>query len=180
MRAVNDLRLLVVLHIARSGRIGDEVNIRDLAELCRAYPDATVILAHVGRSYGPYFIEQALPELRDLPNLYYDLAALDSAESIDAVLRQTTHRRVLYASDLPVTLLRGRHLCVNRHCFFLTEEPCPNSITPEGDQEFAMTYMLYETVRAILRAGRRNDLGADALEDIFYNNTARLVESVEL
>jgi len=151
------------------------VNIHDVADLCNGYPGARIVLAHVGRSYGPYFIEQAIPTLKLCPNLWFDLAALDEAETIEVLLENVSHRRVLFASDLPVTLLHGRHLCVNRHCFFMTEEPCPNSITPPKGHEFAMTFMLYETARALIRAWKKRKLPRKALEDMFYNNARHLV-----
>jgi len=175
MAVAEERGLPVILHIARKGRIADPVNIRDLARLCERHPAATVVLAHIGRSYGPYFIEQAIGVLKDLPNLHFDVAAVDDAETIETVLECVAHTRLHYGSDLPITLLRGRHLCVNRHCFFLTETPCPNAIAPPRGAEFPMTFMLYETVRAVLRAWRKRKLPRAALDDIFYGNTARLI-----
>ncbi|MFP4029119.1 MAG: amidohydrolase family protein [Candidatus Brocadiia bacterium] len=179
MEVASELGLAVVLHVPRRGRIADPANIGDVVNLCENHPGARVILAHVGRSYGPYFIEKAIPSFRHLENLYYDVAALDDTESVEVLLAKIPHEHVLFASDLPVTLLRGRHLCVNRHCFFLTEEPCPNSITPPPDAEFAMTFMIYETVRAVLRACRKQDLSDEARDDIFYNNAASLVGEIK-
>jgi len=167
--------LVVVLHVPGKERIAGRATVRAVAGLCERYPAARIVLAHVGRSYGPHFIEQAIATLKDLPNLHFDVAALDDAETIEVVLENATHRRLLYGSDLPITLVRGRHLCVNRHCFFLTERPCPNSISPPRGSEFPMTFMLYETVRAVLRACRKRRLPPAALEDIFYGNAARLI-----
>jgi predicted TIM-barrel fold metal-dependent hydrolase len=42
-----------------------------------------------------------------------------------------------------------------------------------------MTFMVYETIRAVIRACRKKGLGPDALEDIFYNNAATLVRETE-
>jgi predicted TIM-barrel fold metal-dependent hydrolase len=38
-----------------------------------------------------------------------------------------------------------------------------------------MTFMVYETVRAVLRACRKRGLPREALDDIFYRNAARLI-----
>jgi glutamate-1-semialdehyde 2,1-aminomutase len=167
--------LVVVLHIPRKRRMADPVNIRDVARLCEKHPDARLVLAHCGRSYGPYFIEQAIDVLKGLPNLIFDVSAVDDPETIEVVLENVSHKRLIYGSDLPVTLLRGRHLCVNRKCFFLTEKPCPNSVYPPKGFDFPMTFMLYETVRAIIRAWRKRELPRRALDDIFFRNTARLI-----
>ena len=167
--------LAIILHIPRKQRAADPVNIRDVARLCERYPKAKLVIAHCGRSYSPYYIEQAIGTWRDFPNLSFDVSAVDNAETIEAVLENVPPTRLLYGSDLPITLLRGRHLCVNRHCFFLTETPCPNSVSPPRGAEFPMTFMLYETVRAVLRAVRKQKLPSAAIEDIFYGNAARLV-----
>ncbi|HUT37291.1 MAG TPA: amidohydrolase family protein [Planctomycetota bacterium] len=167
--------LAVILHIPRKQRAADPVNIRDVARLCERYPTLKLVIAHCGRSYGPYYIEQAIGTWRDFPNLSFDVSAVDDAETIEVVLANVGHRRLLYGSDLPVTLLRGRHLCVNRHCFFLTEKPCPNSVSPPKGAGFPMTFMVYETVRAVLRACRKRGLPREALDDVFYCNAARLI-----
>jgi predicted TIM-barrel fold metal-dependent hydrolase len=172
-------RLPVVLHVPRKRRIADPVNIRDVAALCERYPDAPILLAHCGRSYGPYYIEQAIATLKGFPNLIFDVSAVDDAETIEVVLENVPPTRLVYGSDLPITLLRGRHLCVNRHCFFLTEKPCPNSISPPRGMEFPMTFMLYETVRAVLRACRKRGLPREALDGIFHRNAARLIASAK-
>jgi len=178
MAVADALGLIVILHVPRKGRIGDPVNIRDVAELCARWRNARIILAHIGRSYGPWFIEQAIGTFKDLPNLHYDVAALDDAETIEVVLENVPHTRLHFASDLPVTLLRGRHMCVNRHCFFLTEEPCPNSITPPKGAAFPMTFMLYETVRALLRACRKRKLSKAAVEGVFHDNAVAVVQNI--
>jgi hypothetical protein len=45
--------------------------------------------------------------------------------------------------------------------------------------DFPMTFMHYETVRALIRAWRKQSLPRAALTDIFYRNARKLVEEVE-
>ncbi len=167
--------LVVILHIPRKQRAADPANIRDVARTCERWPALKLVIAHCGRSYGPYYIEQAIGTWKAFPNLSFDVSAVDDAETIEVVLENVGPRRLIYGSDMPVTLLRGRHLCVNRHCFFLTEKPCPNSVSPPKGAWFPMTFMVYETVRAVLRAWRKRRLPPEALGDIFYRNAARLI-----
>lgn len=169
--------LPIILHIPRKERAADPANIRDVARICERWPTLKLVIAHCGRSYGPYYIEQAIGTWKDYPNLAFDVSAVDDAETIEVVLEEAGPQRLIYGSDLPITLLRGRHLCVNRHCFFLTERPCPNSVSPPRDAWFPMTFMAYETVRAVLRACRKRGLPREALGDIFYQNAARLISS---
>jgi glutamate-1-semialdehyde 2,1-aminomutase len=177
MKIADERGLIVVLHISRGGRIGDPVNIRDLARMCEKYPGAKIVLAHIGRSYGPYFIEKAIKTIRPFKNLYFDVAALNDTETIEVVIEETSHKRLLHASDLPITLVRGAHMYLNRKCFFLTERPLTNSISPPKGMDFPMTYMHYETVRALIRAWKKQRLPRAALTDIFYRNAKGLVEN---
>jgi predicted TIM-barrel fold metal-dependent hydrolase len=172
-----DRGLVVILHIPRKQRAADPANIRDVARICERHPTLKLVIAHCGRSYGPYYIEQAIGTWKDFPNLAFDVSAVDDPETIEVVLENAGPRRLIYGSDLPITLLRGRHLCVNRHCFFLTEKPCPNSVSPPKGAWFPMTFMLYETVRAVLRACRKRALPREALDDVFYNNALRLISA---
>jgi glutamate-1-semialdehyde 2,1-aminomutase len=176
-RVVEARGLVVMLHVPRPGRIADPANIREVVELCEACPNGRVILAHIGRSYGPWFIEQAMDRLAPLPNLYYDVAALDDADSICVVLEHVPHTRLLFGTDLPFTAERGKHLCVNRQCLFLTRKQHPWSISSRGPGELRLTFMAYETVRALRRACERLRLTRTQVEDIMYCNARRLLDA---
>lgn len=178
-RAVIERRgLIVMLHVPRPLRIADRDNIREVTELCEECPSARVILAHIGRSYGPWYIEQAIEDLALLPNLYYDVAALDDADSICVVLEHVPHTRLMWGTDLPIAALRGKHLCVNRQCLFLTREKYPWSVSSERPGELNLTFFAYETVRALKFAARRLGLSRSQVEDVFYGNARALIDRV--
>lgn len=171
--------LIIMLHVPRPGRIAEPDNVREVIELCEECPDARVILAHVGRSYGPWYIEQAIGDLRELGNLYYDIAALDDADTIACILENVPHTRLLFGTDLPITAHRGKHLCVNRQCIFLTRQRFAWSVSSERPGELNLTFFAYETVRALRRACERLGLGPREVEDICYGNARRLVDGVK-
>ena len=50
MAVAEERGLIVMLHIPRPGRLEDPLNGRQLRELCRRWPRARIILAHVGRA----------------------------------------------------------------------------------------------------------------------------------
>lgn len=172
-----ELGLIILLHVPRAGRIADPANIREVAELCTACPSARVILAHVGRSYGPWFIEQAIGALRELPNLSYDIAALDDAETIGVVLDNASHDRLLFGTDLPIATHRGKHLCVNRQCIFLTRTKHPWSVSSERPGELNLTFFAYETVRALKRACELRGLTRAQVSDVCYGNARGLIDA---
>jgi len=175
-RVANRRRLIILLHVPRVGRIADPANIREVCELCDECPDAQVILAHIGRAYGPWYIEQAIGELSRRPNLWYDIAALDDADSMDAVLRHCGPRKLLFGTDLPIAAMRGKHLCVNRQCIFLTRDRFPWSVSSEKPGELKLTFFAYETVRALRRACERNGLSRAEVEAICYDSAREIID----
>jgi predicted TIM-barrel fold metal-dependent hydrolase len=179
-RAVAEARgLLIMLHVPRVDRIADPANIHEVRELCEECPGAKVILAHIGRSYGPWYIEQAIGELRELPNLWYDIAALDDADSISVVLDNCGDERLLFGTDLPIAAHRGKHLCVNRQCLFLTRRKFPWSISSDEPGALKLTFFAYETIRALRRAAERRNLTPREIEDVCHNNARRLIDGVK-
>jgi hypothetical protein len=171
--------LIVMLHVPRAGRIADSDNIREVVELCEECPEARIVLAHVGRSYGPWYIEQAIGSLRDLSNLHYDIAALDDADTISCVLENIPHARLLFGTDLPIAAYRGKHLCVNRQCIFLTRQRFSWSVSSGRPGELSLTFFAYETVRALRRACERIGLGPREVEDICYSNARKMIDGVK-
>jgi len=175
-RVVEERGLLVMLHLPRPGRVADPDNIREVRELCEECPNGRIVLAHIGRSFGPWFIEQAISDLRSLPNLYYDIAAVDDADAMEVVLREVGHERLLFGSDLPYAAEHGKHLCVNRQCFFLTRDKRPWSVSSDVPGRLRLTFMAYETLRALKRACERVGLGRDAVADICRDSARGLIE----
>lgn len=172
-------RAVIMLHIPRAGRIADPRNIAEVCELCTECPNASIILAHAGRSYGPWFIEQAIDHLRGFPNLYYDVAALDDTEVMEVVLGAVPHTQLLFGTDLPITAHRGKHLCVNRQCIFLTRERHPWSISSEVPGALQLTFFVYETLGALKRAAGKCGLSRAQVDDVFYGNARRIIDRAE-
>ena len=51
MEVMNELGGIVMLHIPRSLRLRDPVNLAQMLEIDEKYPNAKVIIAHIGRAY---------------------------------------------------------------------------------------------------------------------------------
>lgn len=173
LEVTNDKGLVILLHLPRKDRIADPVNIEDLIRICRAYPKARIVLAHIGRSYGPYFLEKAIDKIKGLKNLYYDLAMVNDGEVIELLLENVSPSKVIYGTDIPIALERGKHLCINRQCVFITRKKFAWSIS---DKDLECTYFVYETIRALKWATKRKRLSSKEIEDIFYNNAKSLLQ----
>lgn len=175
MRLADELGLIVMLHIPRKGRLADPLNQRQIVELCTRYPRAKIILAHIGRAYYLKNIVGQLDRLKDLPNLYYDTAMLNHAEVIEYLFETVAPDRVLYASDMPISLAAGKSVEINNQYTYITPVPWELAIC-DTTHKLVFTSFLYEELRAIKTAVTRLNLPESFVEDFFYHNGMRLLQ----
>jgi predicted TIM-barrel fold metal-dependent hydrolase len=71
-------------------------DIRDIAELCKTYPDIPVILGHLGGSNWMTAIELA----KEIPNLYLDTSAYFSILVLKVVINEIP-QKCIFGVDLP-------------------------------------------------------------------------------
>jgi len=180
LEVLDDRRAWVTLHVPKADRLGHPDNLREVKEIRRRYPRIVLVIAHFGRCYTAAHAAEALPKLADDDGLYFDLCG---------VLNPATHRmglecfgpgRVLYGTDNPVFFMRGRRqwrgrTYVNRtsgdfHFNRNDHEP------PEVEAAYTLT--MYEALRTIRGACDGLGLGRDAVEAIFHDNAARLIDGV--
>ena len=163
--------LLIMLHVGLKKSFADPRNVSDMLRLADRYPRAQWILAHAARSFSPYPIETAAPAFRGLPNVWYEVSAVCSMESFDVLFSQVDTGRILYGADSgDVAFSRGKIVFYGASWGDLT--PSTNQLGGE------LTYLLYEQLRAMRRAGIRLGLTREQIRDIFFNTGDRLVRSV--
>lgn len=90
-------------------------DIRDIAELCKTYPDIPVILGHLGGSNGMTAIELA----KEIPNLYLDTSAYFSTLVLKIVINEIPQKCIfgvdLPYGDLQLSLDAVRKVCNNSY-----------------------------------------------------------------
>lgn len=179
-QAADSARLIITTHIPRPGRLADPVNIAGLRRLCRDAPNAKIVLAHFGRSYFPEAVGDGLA-LADLPNLYPELSMVQDWEVIEAAFNHFDRRKILFGLDLPIAQEKGKLLGVNGQRHFFTKRPHKWSVHADpGTYTVHCTLFAYEIARAIKKAAARAALSAADVENVFFNNAQRLVDSVHL
>ncbi len=175
MKMVNDMGLIVMLHIPRKGRLADALNQRQLVELCERYPKAKIVMAHVGRAYFIKNVVRQLDRLRELPNLYVDLAMLNHWEVLEYLFGHFPADRILYGTDIPIGLAPGKSVEINNGYTYVTPVPWALSISDDHGK-IVFTSFLYEELRAIKKAVERLGLSRQFVEDLFWNNGVALLE----
>jgi len=169
MEIANSRKLIITLHIPRKLRLADPDNQKYVAEYAEKYPDATLVIAHIGRAYFLKNIAGNLERLKDLPNVYIDLAMLNNWEVLEHAFRQFDHKRILFGSDVPVALAPGKSVEIDNQYTYVTPVPWELSISDEH-AKLKFTSFLYEEFRAIRKAVERLGLGKDFVRDILYRN----------
>ena len=174
MEIADDLGLIVMLHIPRKDRLADPLNQRQITELCRRWPRARIVLAHIGRAYYLKGVVGYLEPLRDLPNLYCDLAMLNHWEVLEHTFQVMPHERILYGTDIPIALAPGKSVEINDQYTYITPVPWELAIC-DTRRKIVFTSFLYEELRAIKKAVQHLGLSRQFVENLFYHNGMKLL-----
>jgi glutamate-1-semialdehyde 2,1-aminomutase len=167
--------LIIGLHLSKKRAIADPENLDDLERLTEKYPRARWILYHNARSYYSWAIEESAPRLRRLHNTWIEGSSVCESAAFDATFSTIPSSRVMYGTDdFPVGVTRGKYLAwgyawsqMDRHNQTFQVRHCDGR----------MTFVRYEMLRAMRRAAKNQQLSRQQIEDVFYNNAERLVNS---
>jgi len=172
VKVAHDEQLVITLHMVRSRAVADEGNIHWIRKYCETYPDMRLILAHSARGFQPSHNLEGLPKLTGLENLYFDTSVNCEPIAHQAIIRLMGHERLMYGTDLPVSHLRGRHLGVADSFIWLYEQ---TPVWGEKHTKIDPVLIGLEHLRSIKWACYSERLSDSAVEDIFWNNAARLL-----
>jgi len=172
---LNEHKKSMVLHLPRAGRFPDDNNINELKTVREKYPDIKLIIAHCGRSYSMYYIEETYKKLGSLMNeFYYDLAAVLNPGVLEFMLKHVSHNLIMYGTDLPIFLWHGRRRWTYTDYFNLVREDFKFNTHEEGaEAEAKYTFFLYEQLKNILDT--IDKFGDEKLRNkIFYCNAIEM------
>jgi glutamate-1-semialdehyde 2,1-aminomutase len=162
---------VLMLHIVRDDALDDPANQQSLRRLCRAYPRARLILAHIARSFNYRNAREGLKTVADLDNAVVDTSAIAEPSAFAAALKILGPRRVLWGSDFPISEIRGRCVATGSAFFWLT----PEVLRPEhsAPTKTAMTLVGLESLLCLREACEDAGFTRGEVEDIFLHNALR-------
>ncbi len=163
--------LAITLHMVRDRALADPENRREIADHCRQYPNARLILAHAARGFHAPNTVNGIAGLRGLENVWFDTSGICESEALAAILREFGPRRLMWGTDFPVSEIRGR--CVTVGDGFAWLEPGSVAWDKTGPQG-CPTLVGLEALRALLSACDMLGLNAADRQDIFADNARRL------
>ncbi len=171
----NHYELMITLHLSKRQAIADPDNLDDLERLTKTYPNVKWILAHCARSYYDGPLLKAADRLKTIPNLWYDISSVCDSDAMDVLLSIAGPTRVMYGSDdLPVGITRGKYITFGYAWAELNETNHQFNLSHCHSE---MTFVRYESLRALRRACRRHGYGKKEQERLFYDNAKELIDS---
>lgn len=182
--AVADARgAVVMLHIARRRRLADPDNLAELLSIDQRFPQARVVVAHIGRAYVPGDAPPtAWAALGRSRNLLVDISANTCVEAMRRLIGTIGPARILYGSDLPITRMRMQR--IERDGTYLNRVPAglygavtgePHMEEVAGAEAEGFTLFLYEEILAFLQAADAEGLSRAEVDAIFHDNAARML-----
>ena len=182
LEVLNKHGWIMMLHIPRNDRLRDPVNLAQLLEIEKRYPDIKLIIAHVGRAYCPEDIGDSFRVLAKTRKMCFDISANTNAEAFRQLLETVGPRRVLFGSDLPILRMRTRRICENGKYVNLVPKGMYGDVSGDshlrevaGEAAEKLTFFMYEELDAFRRAAHAVKLNANDVEDVFYNNAMQLL-----
>jgi len=181
LQLTNDQSYVCTLHLPRAKRLPDPKNIEQLLEIDRDYPDARVIVAHIGRCYSNEDLGDAMEKLGNTKHLCYDFSGNTNGYVIRRAIETFGPDRILYGSDLPISHIHMKRIYENGHYVNLirpNERPQINDapyMRPMQDAD-QYTFYQYETALAFREAALALGLSRHEIENVMFGNARRLLK----
>ena len=182
LEVINRHSWIMALHIPRPGRLKDSVNLAQMLEIEKRYPNIKMIIAHVGRAYCQEDVGNAFEVLSETKNMLFDISANTNTHVFRQLIEAVGPKRILFGSDLPITRMRMRRICENGRYINLVPRGLYGDVSGdphmrEVDAEAAktMTFFIYEEIEALRGAAEAIGLTDNDIKDIFYHNAQRIL-----
>jgi len=177
---------IVMLHIPRDARLRDPLNLSQMLEIENRYPNVKLIIAHVGRAYCPEDVGDAFEVLSQTKNMMFDISANTNQENFEKLIRAMGPKRIIFGSDMPILRMRMRRICEKGNYVNIVPKGLYGDVSEdrhmrevEGEEAEKLTFFMYEEIDAFRRASKDTGLTRNDIEDIFYNNAAKIIEAAK-
>lgn len=176
---------IVMLHIARSGRLRDQMNLAHLMEIEKKFPNVKLVVAHVGRAYSKQDLGDAFEILKNTKNMMFDFTANVCDEAIKACIQAVGTQRLMFGSDLPISIMRMYRITDPETGWYRNVVPrglygdvSYDAHMQESDEQ-DITLMIYEQLRAFKRVAADLHLTDTQVEQIMYTNAKNLLDGAK-
>lgn len=164
--AANAKKLPIILHMMHKDALSDEENFLYITKMARRYPDAKLVLAHCARSFASWTGVESIPKLADCGNVWFDMAAICEATPMMSCILATASERVMWGSDYPICMHRGRVVSFGKTFRWVEESDFLGKLP--------MTTVIAESLMAFRQSCMLLNLDKTQIDKIFYKNAMNL------
>ena len=186
LEVLNKHGWIAMLHIPRHGRLKDPVNLAQMLEIERKYPNIKLIIAHIGRAYVNEDVGNAFEVLAETKNMVFDFSANTNQWVFEQTIKAVGPKRILFGSDMPILRMRSKRITKDGIYVNLVPKGLYGDVSGdknmgevEGEEAEKLTFFMYEEIDAMRRAAENTGLGKGDIEDMFYNNAKKILDSVK-
>ncbi len=181
MEYADDKGLAITLHIPKALRLADPSNQEQMVELCKRYPNAKIIFAHIGRAYYMSNVVGFLDGISKCENAYIDTSMVNHPGVLEYAFNHFSRERIVFGSDAPIAFLRGKSVEINnQYAYLMGEDYAIGSTIYDSDKIVEFTTFFYEQLRGIKEATSKAGLSSRELEGFFYNNMNDLLTGIKI
>ena len=171
VRIAHEEGLSITLHMVLDRAMADPRNQITIRRYCEEYPNMQMILAHAARGFNPWHTIEGIGSLQGLKNCWFDTSAVTEAGGFEAIIETIGHDRLMYGTDFHVSQMRGRCIAIGDSFHWLYAEEMG---LEEKHIKLQPVLIGLESLRSLFLALHRLKLSDSQIEDVFYNNAARL------
>jgi predicted TIM-barrel fold metal-dependent hydrolase len=180
LAVLNRLNKVLMLHIPRSKRLKDPVNLAQMLEIEDKFPNIKLIIAHVGRAYCDEDMGNAFKVLKNTKNMMFDFSANTNSTVFEKTIETFGPKRILFGSDMPILRMRSRRITENGRYINLVPKGLYGDISKDKNMRDTtdpnITFFMYEEINAFKKAAVKCSLKACEIEDIFKNNALKIIK----
>lgn len=167
---------IVMLHIPRSLRLRDPINIAQMLEIDERYPCAKVIIAHIGRAYTPEDIGNSFELLKKTRHLRFDFSANTLDYAMEKCIEAVGTNRLMFGSDMPISKMRMYRVCEGGNYINVVPRGLYGDVSGDKNMretdESDISLFIYEELLAFKRAAEKLSLTRGEINDIMYKNAS--------
>ncbi|MBR5543007.1 MAG: amidohydrolase family protein [Oscillospiraceae bacterium] len=170
----NDREFPILIHLSHyQNMLNDENNWGQIRMLCAKYPRVKLILAHCAMGHNVRKLRLGLEHIKDIENIWFDCSGAAETMSIYYCLKAFGAERMMYGGDYDHGESVGR-ICSFGSNFIGFHEPYINKEAIPPDYKYQPLNNAQECTMAALEAIEVLGLSKTDVENIFYNNAAKL------
>ncbi len=173
MEIADDLGLWVTMHLARQDGYADKQNLDDLEEYTtKRYPRIKWILSHCAMGFTHWSIRDSVDRLKQMPNIWYDLCAVNEARSFITLFMKENTDRLFFGTDGEASaFFHGKWLTLGHSWQKFEADKLPKLQSYPHDGLPILS--VYEQLVSIKDACDIAGLSRKQVEDIFWRNAVR-------